>query len=296
VLFAASTRSFAGSELRTAVFLERRFRAHVMRRDRLVYDTRFSPPAKGKTAGFAHVFAQLGGQLVVGGTPVPTPAVLVLDEREFDRVARGVTTFRSAGERVLIVEIRVPVREVRVPIGIDHGPIAAPLDAYRAIERALDVAVAVEQLGHHVRALLVQLARDGVLATDLSGPDEEPLRYQRLWETLRPLYEDYATSTSLKQLSVLTKLSLRQLGRDLGDLTRDFQMFGGGFRETMRVLRLRAAVLLLSAPAATTTEVARAVGYGSLDAMARAFKDGGLPPPMQVREGVAFTSPVPEPS
>ena len=41
----------------------------------------------------------------------------------------------------------------------------------------------------------------------------------------------------------------------------------------MRVLRLRAAVLLLSAPGGTPSDVARTVGYGSLDAMGRAFRD-----------------------
>ncbi|MCX5746913.1 MAG: hypothetical protein NT062_30960 [Proteobacteria bacterium] len=294
MLFAASARTFGGSTLRTAVFLDRSFRAHVIRRERLVYDTRFAPPAKGATtATFAHLYAQLTGELVVGGVPMSTPALLVLDEREFDRVARGAITFRSSGAHAVIVELRVPVRALRVPIGLRHGPltgpIAAPWEAYRAIEAAHGVATAVEELGRHVRSLLGALTSAGILGDDLAGPDHEPPRYQRLWDTLRPLYEDYATATAIKQLSVLTRLSLRQLGRDLGDLTHDFQMFGGGFRETMRVLRLRAAVLLSSAPDATVGEVARAVGYGSLDAMARAYRDGGLPAPAIVRAAVRFS-------
>ena len=108
---------------------------------------------------------------------------------------------------------------------------------------------------------------------------EEPERFIRLWDVMRPLYEDYATSSSLKQIASLANLSLRQLGRDLGDLTRTFGLFGAGFRDAMRVLRLRAAVLLLSAPTATPSDVARAVGYGGLDAMGRAFRDAKLPAP-----------------
>src|SRR5436190_2011067 len=104
MLCAATKREFAGSTLRTNIFLERSFRAHVIQRDRLVFDTRFSPPAKGRSAGFAHLFAQLSGELVVGEQRVATPALLVLAEREFDRVARGATTFRSWGDRVTIVE------------------------------------------------------------------------------------------------------------------------------------------------------------------------------------------------
>jgi AraC-like DNA-binding protein len=56
----------------------------------------------------------------------------------------------------------------------------------------------------------------------------------------------------------------------------------------MRVLRLRAAVLLLSAPEATPSDVARTVGYGSLDAMGRAFRDAHLPAPSVVQQAVRF--------
>jgi AraC-like DNA-binding protein len=56
----------------------------------------------------------------------------------------------------------------------------------------------------------------------------------------------------------------------------------------MRVLRLRAACLMLSAPAGTPSEVARAVGYGSLDAMGRAFRDASLPAPSVVQEAVRY--------
>jgi AraC-like DNA-binding protein len=87
---------------------------------------------------------------------------------------------------------------------------------------------------------------------------------------------------------VIARLSQRQLGRDLGDLTRTFGLFGGGFRDAMRVLRLRAAVLLLSAPGGTPSDVARAIGYGSLDAMGRAFRDAQLPAPSVVQEAVRY--------
>src|SRR5207302_10226440 len=98
----------------------------------------------------------------------------------------------------------------------------------------------------------------------------------------QPRFQHVATSTSLKQIASLAGLSLRQLGRDLTELTRTFGLFGGGFRDAMRILRLRAAALLLSAPDATPNDVARVVGYSSLDAMGRAFRDARLPPPRLV--------------
>lgn len=293
MLVATSTREFAGSALRTAIFLERQLRAHLISRDRLVFDSRFSPPAK-KPSAFVHVYAHVRGDFAWSGKSVGAGHAFVLAETEFDRVQPSSLTFRSSGAPAVIVEVRVPLAALRVPVGLAHGPLALPdraWDAYRALDTAFTGGAPLAELGHHLRAVLGELGRANVLATDLidSVVAEEPDRYQRLWNVLRPLYEDYATSASLKQISTLAKLSLRQLGRDLGDLTRDFGMFGGGFRDTMRVLRLRAAVLLLSAPDATPGDVAKTVGYGSLDAMGRAFRDAELPAPSTVQQAVRYS-------
>jgi transcriptional regulator GlxA family with amidase domain len=113
---------------------------------------------------------------------------------------------------------------------------------------------------------------------------------------MRPLYQDLATSASLKQIAPLAGLSLRQIGRDLRELTQTFGLFGRGFRDAMRVLRLRAAVLLLSAPDSSPSDVARTVGYGSLDAMGRAFRDALLPAPRVVQELVRYRETAATPS
>jgi len=140
---------------------------------------------------------------------------------------------------------------------------------------------------HH---LIATLGAADVLSRDLiaSVVANEPERFLRLWAVMRPLYQDLATSASLKQIAALAGLSLRQLGRDLRDLTRTFGLFGTGFRDAMRVLRLRAAVLLLSAPDGSPSDVARTIGYGSLDAMGRAFRDAHLPAPSIVQEAVRY--------
>jgi AraC-like DNA-binding protein len=285
VLSAASTRVFGASTLETTVFLERRFRGHVVRRDRLLYDSAFAPRARAAST-FVHVYASLSGTLALAGAaPITGPQAYVLAESEFERVGPGTRTFRSYGAPGVIVELRVPAADVRRPIGLDHGPLELPpaaWDAYHALERAPD-----EPALHR---LIGALGAARVLSDDLTASvvPEEPERFVRLWAALRPLYQDLATSASLKQIAVIARLSLRQLGRDLGDLTRTFGLFGGGFRDAMRVLRLRAAVLLLSAPGGTPSEVARAVGYGSLDAMGRAFRDAQLPAPSVVQDAVRY--------
>jgi AraC-like DNA-binding protein len=286
VLLAHSRRSFAGSTLATTIFLEREFRAHVVRRDRLVFDSRFSPPAK-KPSRFVHVYASVRGAMAIAGAAaLEGPQVYVLADNEFDRVSPTSKTFRSFGAPAVIVELRVPAAAIKRPIGIGHGPLALP-DAVWEAYTALDGDVSTRAL----HLLIERLGEAGVVSPGLveSVVADEPERFARVWRVLRPLYEDYATSASLKQIAAAAGLSLRQLGRDLTDLTRTFGLFGAGFRDAMRVLRLRAAVLLLSAPEATPGEVARAVGYGSLDAMGRAFRDASLPAPSVVLEAVRFS-------
>jgi AraC-like DNA-binding protein len=285
MLSATSTRPFGSSTLKTTIYLERRFRAHLVTRDRLLYDSAYSPPAK-KPSSFVHLYATLRGSFAVDGKP-PTvgPQAYVLAETEFDRVLPASSKFRSWGAPAVIVELRVPAADVRRPIGVANGAIDLPQavwDAYVALERAPS-----EEALHQ---LIVRLGEAGVLSRDLTSSvvTDEPDRFQRLWTVLRPLYEDLATSASLKQIAVVAKLSLRQLGRDLGDLSRTFGLFGAGFRDAMRVLRLRAAVLMLSAPGGTPSDVARTVGYGSLDAMGRAFRDAQLPAPSIVQDAVRY--------
>jgi AraC-like DNA-binding protein len=285
VLSATSRRAFGGSTLETTVFLERRLRAHLVTRDRLLFDSTYSPPGK-KASPTVHLYATLRGTFAIeGATPIEGRQAYVLAETEFDRVVESARKFRSYGAPGVIVEIRVPERDVLRPVGIDHGQIALPdvvWEAYATLEEQRSEAA--------LHRLIVALGEAKVLSGDLTGSvvTEEPERFVRLWTVLKPLYEDLATSTSLKQIATIAKLSLRQLGRDLGEVTRTFGLYGGGFRDAMRVLRLRAAVLLLSAPEGSPSEVARAVGYGSLDAMGRAFRDAALPAPSVVQDAVRF--------
>ena len=285
MLSAQSHLEFGGSTLQSTVFLERALRVHMVRRDRLVFDTAFAPPAPAPSA-FVHLYAQLSGTFApAGAATIPAPCAFVLAETEFDRVVPGARTFRSFGARCTIVEIRVPGADLRRPVGLAHGAIDLGdrvWGAYRAL--------AARPGEPAVHDLLAQLAATGVLSADLmaSVVAQEPERFVRVWAVIRPLYQHLATSASLKQIAALAGLSLRQLGRDLTDLTRTFGLFGTGFRDATRILRLRAAVLLLSAPDATPGDVAHLVGYGSLDAMGRAFRDAELPPPSVIHAAVRY--------
>jgi AraC-like DNA-binding protein len=285
VLSAASTRAFGASTLQSTVFLERRLRAHLVTRDRLLYDTAFGSRARAP-AGVAHLHVTLRGTLqLAGGPPLAGPLAYALAETEFDHVVPGARTFRSFGAPCEIVELRVAAAELLRPAGLDRGPLELPppvWDACQELSRARTEAA--------VHRLIEALGAAGILSRDLTASvvTDEPERFVRVWSVIEPLYGELATSTSLKQVAQIARLSLRQLGRDLHDFTTTFNLYGGGYREAMRVLRLRAAVTLLSAPDGTPGDVARAVGYGSLDAMGRAFRDAHLPAPSIVQEAIRY--------
>lgn len=285
MLSASSTRTFGASSLQSTVFLERRLRAHLVTRDRLLYDSAFGSRGK-EPAQVVHIYVTLRGVLQLAGEPPrPGPHAYALAETEFDHFVPGARTFRSFGAPCELVELRVPAGSLLRPVGLERGPLELPpavWDAYHELSR-LRTEAAVHRLIEALGAaeILSREVTESVVTT-------EPERFVRVWSVLQPLYGDLATSTSLKQVAAIARLSLRQLGRDLHDLTTTFNLYGGGFRETMRVLRLRAAVTLLSAPGGTPGEVARAVGYGSLDAMGRAFRDAHLPAPSIVQEAVRY--------
>jgi AraC-like DNA-binding protein len=111
----------------------------------------------------------------------------------------------------------------------------------------------------------------------------------RLWQAITPAYDAYATAITIDQVAATSGRSSRQVRRELKAMAKEFDLFGGDFRQITRILRLRAALLLLSAPdRVSVAEVADRVGYGSPVAMARAFRDAALPPPSDVRALVRF--------
>jgi transcriptional regulator GlxA family with amidase domain len=81
-------------------------------------------------------------------------------------------------------------------------------------------------------------------------------------------------------------LSESQVERTVRKWAGKLGPIGPGLRSITRDYRLRAAVTFLSAEDVPIANVAEASGYGSADAMARAFRDAGLPPPSLVRRDV----------
>ncbi|MBK9035214.1 MAG: helix-turn-helix transcriptional regulator [Myxococcales bacterium] len=290
MLFAASQTDFAGAHLRSALFLDRALRMHVMAKHRLRFDSRFVPPSPVARA-VATIYVVAAGSMATGATTTSAPGLWVLGETELERPTRGARWFRSGGDPSMTVEMRIAARLVRGPIGLAAGarPLSARTWASVATLFALTgtPAAGVAPLAP-VQAFLDDLVRDGVLTATPALTHAEPPGLARLWQAVTPAYDAYATAITIDQVAATSGRSSRQVRRELKALAQEFDLFGGNFRHITRLLRLRAALLLLSAPDASVAEVADRVGYGSPVAMARAFRDVDLPTPSELRARVRY--------
>ncbi len=268
MLTATTAIRIGDAGVRSTVVFERTVRATVIRRDKLAFDTRYSPAVAGKAEAVGHVYLMAAGRYApTVGDAIAGPVAFVLGDDEIERVGPKSRTFRTDGEAIDVVHLRFELAELAAPVGLAAGPLRLSSACWDIARRVLDEPPAIGEL-------LDVLARDGV-TRGTAKIHEEPERYRRFWEALRPLYETYGGTVSLKQLAASLDMSMRQVGRDAKELARTFG-FGAGYRDALLALRLRMAVLLLSAPEATVADVASAVGYGSAIAMARAFRDAGL--------------------
>jgi len=280
VLVATTETRIGAAGVRSTMVLERAVRAMVFLRDQLAFDTQFAASAPGKPEPVGHLFVLLAGRFLCRGVATPAPVAFLLEDREIERPGAGITTFRTDGERAHVIQLRFAATTLHAPIGLAAGPVRLPSTCWDALAAfATDPDALVRVLG--------ELGAANVIAPAIaaSACSEEPERFRRLWDALAPLYSSYGGAMSIKQIASSLDLSLRQVGRDAKELARTFGL-AGGYRDSLLVLRLRIAVLLLSAPEATVAEVARLAGYGSPIAMARAFRDAALPAPSAIQDAL----------
>lgn len=286
MLVATSEVSIGSAGSRNSLVFERAIRGTLVERRGLTFDTKYAAAASGKPEPVGHLFLLLTGTMLIDdGTRYAAPFAFMLADDEWERRGKVSRTFRTEGARVDVVQLRFSRETIRVPVGVAHGAVSlAPAcwDAARAL-----LARGPGGDATVLASMLDALATAGVIAATVPGTviGDEPERFRRLWDALRPLYQTYGATTSLKQLASSLGMSMRQVGRDAKELSTAFGI-GGGYRDALLVLRLRTAVLMLSAPDAGVAEVAKLVGYGSPIAMARAFRDADLPAPSVIQADV----------
>ena len=256
-----------------------------MDRENLIFDSRFAAAARSRNNDFVHLYiVRHGLSGVHGGPTFDTPVMFKLLDEEFDSIDSNSKTFHAWGPLSSSLAIRLPKALCLGPIGLAHGPIPLSPELCQAVDK---LAAAIDDAATEAATeeFFAQLAREKVVSPEMGAAaiNQEPDDMIRLWSAVAPLWSAFATSASMLQFSAATGLSLRQLSRNLTMLVNRYGIFGDGYRDASRVLRLRAATLLLSADDVTATEVARIVGYSGLDSMGRALRDAKLPSPSEIR-------------
>ena len=277
-----------------AVLFAPRVWSVVVERAGLTLDTRFVPAARDAPRARRCVYILLRGAWTIHGEReerLVAPCVFVVSEEQLEGArGRRPYTFSAGGEPFQAIEVHVDEADVRVAC-------ASRPALVRAESRVFDDAVAVvgsvrrddASLERGFAALLGDLARGGVLDGAVAElalrPSSRPVA--RIWAGVRPMVERLYLRPTLQELEAASGFSTRQIDRYVGRFVDTFGLVGTRWRSSVLHLRLKLAVLLLSAGDASIAEVARTVGYGSTDAMARSFRDAGLPSPGAVQQALA---------
>ena len=287
LLVLRAANRFQEASFESTMALERTFAAHHIRRNGLTVDARFIPPSENQSDRM-RIFVTAQGDYTFEA-PVRErfagPSAFLLSEDAFEG-ANGHRTcfFCSTGNPFIGIDFMI--KRSDVPISVTTGPIRLDLRA-RAFEIANDIGNTDpkdgESWARQIREVVEELARAGVVKDEIAASVRVGDKgFGRLWTGLVPLAERFYSLSTLDEISSTSGISVRQLRRDMDRFIDAFHFGLGGWRHEMRRLRLKIAALGLSAQGATVADVARAAGYGSTEAMARAFREAGLPAPSAV--------------
>lgn len=271
--------------LDSCVFFARGVRIHLMTTRGLTFDSRFLCPFQ-TGGGSLTLIALLEGQAAFRESPTEEQqlrqrTIFRLEDNEYDRRHASAPVLRLSGSPRRSLEIAMPRDVALVKSRLSDVPHA--LDAF--VDVMANRTLSHEQRGAACISFCDTLVREGFASETLVTRAREalPPSMERVCQALISLYSRLDTGAYLELLASIAGISPRQATRDMVTFLSTFPVPGRTFRELVKVLRIRRAALLLSARDVTVTSVARDVGYGGLDAMARAFRDAGLPAPSEVR-------------
>jgi AraC-like DNA-binding protein len=116
---------------------------------------------------------------------------------------------------------------------------------------------------------------------------EPSARDRRLAQALELELAHLASRATELHLGESVALSPRQLQRVVRDFGTRYHLYADDWRDIRNRWRLEIAAAMLSRPALPVAQIAKDVGYGSPNALARAFARAGLPSPAAVRRRLA---------
>jgi AraC-like DNA-binding protein len=290
MLLARGQRRIGGATLYWAHVFTGAGWLQIIESDEIVVDTRIIPPSSAPPKKIVCLLLFARGRIDTFGA---------LEGRFSDRTALALRHRDYEGadaQRTMAFRIdRAPCSLVELHFAADAFAALPALPATLALdEAAWDAATRAARLSasndatleQDVRDLFERLAALGAFTT--AGADKAlratPAPIARLWGALKPTIEHLALAVTAGDLGAGASISASQAERAFRRWAAAFALAGPGIRNVTHNLRLKTAVLFLSAPEATVAGVAEATGYGSADAMARAFRDAGVAPPSVVQQ------------
>jgi AraC-like DNA-binding protein len=260
------------------------FRLHVVRTRRLVLDDR--------------LYMQRGRAAAYDRGRVTRPLVVIpLAGRVSLRDEHGESWLEPGEMAVVDSKARVMVRQQDDYVGLalewEPGRFGAPVPAGIATVRvaASDLAglaaraariTQVEDVGDEVVDVLGRLRAIGVPFERIDARallEWVPDPMLRLSKALDHALSNLSEQPMWIDLAPSAARSPRQLQRNIARFNERFGFAGRSWRETRDRRRLTIGVPVMTAPGATTEDVAAALGYGSPSAFCRAFAHAGLASP-----------------
>ncbi|CAN5296516.1 hypothetical protein BH09MYX1_BH09MYX1_05770 [soil metagenome] len=284
------------AHLRWACLFARRMWGLIVERHGLVLDTTFVPPAEGPSKASICIYLLVSGTWTITGeegSSLVGPVGFVVAQDALEGASRKrAYGFRVVGAPMLCVQIYLKPEDV--PVAADFRPVPFALDEalIGSATRSADLArTSDDHLINGMAGVLESLVRARVVRREVAEAAAEPNAvFERLWQSIRPTAEKLLLSPTLDELSIGSGRSVRQMERTIARFLETFEFAGTSWRSASRHLRIKLAVLFLSADGVTVADVAEAVGYGSTEAMARAFRDAALPAPSVIRAELLASS------
>lgn len=289
--------SVGSASVRSAIVIARELYVYATRRSGVCYDSRFVLPVKGAAREMTTLYVVLSGEVEWRRAAEPDepprravgPIVLAMPEHFFEGAlgAREVE-LHACGAHFVAADVRLRSSVLaRAPSHLETWPCGEEVE--RAARAFVEAATGEAGQADVERALVGAIrAMEGAgwirepLSGALLAPDEGAPA--RMWRALGEAFRTFDAGIVSKTLAGAMGISGRQFFRLAEAVSSTMVTPPAGWREMVRQLRSKLAVMLLSAPDLSVSEIAEAVGYRRAEAMTNAFQRDGLPSPTRVRE------------
>lgn len=258
---------------------------HAVSRTEMNHDTRFFPVVQAPERDVVVFWFVLAGGVAFDSETHEAPALVSLSERDYHGArGRRFLHYRTLGQTFRALEVRARGRLLACP-----SPHATPLGGARLADvkelwnRVVE-ARAPAAIAEQLNAVLRHLPWAGQGGGPLR-PNVPPERVVA-WDAFRRVYESLDTSSSLKQLALLSgnETTARRIEGEVSLLLGEYLFPAASWRDLTSYTRLAFAAFLLSSNKMSVGEIAEAVGYAHPAAMTNAFRAAGLPTPSALRK------------